>query len=224
MLTDTFLRYKNGCLKLFVKEGDTISFVGTGFIVHEKGYLVTVAHILYSQQNLVAVAEDTGDGFVPVVSQENYPMPVNVVDMDYDRDIALLKFDTDVNIEMPDHMIGTPDDTVVGNLVSCVGYPFGFHHVFNQTIQSAIVSAKINSRNETNIFLFNTMIHLGTRGGPLVDVEEGRVIGVVAGQFDPLEAAPKFMKEEELPDSNFSYAVSIEYAAALLEKHGLDIS
>ncbi|TYB37323.1 MAG: trypsin-like peptidase domain-containing protein [Flexistipes sinusarabici] len=223
MFRETFLRYRYGCLKLFAREGDSVVFMGSAFIVHNEGYLVTAAHLLYTQQNLLVITGASGDDFHHVSNEEHTPIPVNVVEIDHDRDLALLKIDTEIKIEMPDHLIGVPENVHIGHYVSCVGYPFGFHHVFNQAIQSAIVSAKMKTKNGTNIFLFNSMIHLGTRGGPLIDVDEGRVIGVVAGQFDPFEASPKFMREEDLPGSSFSYAISIEYVEEMLKEQGVEI-
>ena len=59
------------------------------------------------------------------------------------------------------------------------------------------------------------------RGAPLVTMADGRVIGVVNGRFDPAQAGDSETEPAEQP--HFSFAVSIEYAAAMLEAEGLEI-
>lgn len=80
----------------------------------------------------------------------------------------------------------------------------------------------MQSNNGTRLFLFDSRVHEGSTGGPLVNLEDSRVIGIVSGRFDPLEASPAVTEDQGMRTS-FSYAVSIEYAVPLMEAEGLDV-
>lgn len=216
------MRYRNGCMGLYkMDENDHLVFLGSAFLVHPAGYMLTVAQAVTLQDNLMVVPVTAEDEFLPVSSPTFRAIPVRVAQMDPERDIALLAIEEEVEINMPDHVIGTPETTERGTGVACLGFAFGFQCIYNQVLQQAVVSAKIISANDTRLFLFDSRIHPGSRGGPLVNIEDNRVIGVASGQFDCLEASPAD-SEKSMPTS-FSYAVSIDYAVPLMEKEGLEI-
>ncbi|MFV0421075.1 S1 family peptidase [Oleidesulfovibrio sp.] len=223
MLQDIHLRYRNGCMKLFrMDEQKHLVFVGTAFVVHSEGYLLTVAHPVSQDDTLMVVPPEAEDDFLPVSSEALTAIPVRVAQMDKERDLALLKFTDKVEITTPDHLIGVPENATVGSGVACLGFAFGFQCIYTQVLQQAVVCAKMRSTNGTNLFLFDSRVHDGSRGGPLVSNDDDRVIGVVTGRFDPLEATPVIEGEKPMPTS-FSYAVSIEYAVPMMEKEGLDV-
>lgn len=223
MLQDIHLRYRNGCMKLFrMDDQDRLVFLGTAFVVHSKGYLLTVAHPLTKEDTLMVVPPSTEDDFLPVSSDALTAIPVRVAQINKERDLALLAFAGEVEITMPDHLIGVPDNATVGSGVACFGFAFGFQCIYNQVLQQAVICAKMRSTNDTNIFLFDSRVHDGSRGGPLVSMDDDRVIGVVTGRFDPLEATPVIEGEKPMPTS-FSYAVSIEYAIPMMEEEGLEV-
>lgn len=223
MLQDIHLRYRNGCMKLFrVDAQNHLVFLGTAFVVHPSGYLLTVSHILDEAQELVAVSAPPEDDFHPVSSDALRGMPVRVVSRNKDRDLALLAFEMDGDITMPDHVLGVPDAVAVGSSVASLGYAFGFLNVYTQVLQHAVVSAKMLSTNDTRLFLFESRLHEGSCGGPVVSTVDHRVVGVVCGRFDPAEASPDETGKERMP-TGFTYAVSIEYAAELMEEAGLEV-
>ncbi|WP_018124072.1 S1 family peptidase [Desulfovibrio oxyclinae] len=223
MLQDVYLRYRNGCMRLFsMDDQERLVFLGTAFVVHPDGYLLTVSHAIGNHKNLMVVPVPSDVDFLPMSPEELNAMPVHVVSQDKDRDVALLAFSESMEITMPDHVIGVPDAVDMGNGVACLGFAFGFQCIYNQVMQQAVVCAKMRSNNETKLFLFDSRVHDGSRGGPLLNMEDQRVIGIVSGRFDPLEASPATEEERGMPTS-FSYAVSIEYAIPLMEEAGLEI-
>lgn len=221
MLRNVHARYQGGCMMLFRTEGDAVVFLGTAFLVHPKGYLLTAAHLIGNAGDLVVACFEQGMGFLPITHESLTPLSVAVVQKDEERDLALLKFERDVEIVMPDHVLGRSDEIAPGAPVGVVGYPFGFYHVYSQCILGANLSNKMLSRRGNNLLLFDAAINDGMRGAPLINVDDGRVIGVVNDRFNPAEAmaAPNDVTP---PVNHFSYAVSIEYAAALLEAEGLE--
>lgn len=203
-------------------DNEHLVFLGSAFVAHPEGYLLTAAHAVNMHKTLMVVPAEQDDDFNPMSSASFRAIPVRVAQIDSEHDMALLAFADEVEISMPDHVIGAPDTIAIGTGVACLGFPFGFQCIYSQMLQQAVVSAKILSANDTKVLLFDSRVHDGTRGGPLLNVEDNRVIGVVSGRFDSLEASPADQSAQGMPTS-FSYAVSIEYAIPLMEKEGLEV-
>lgn len=221
MLQDIYARFRGGCMMLLRKEGDAVLFLGTAFLVHPDGYLLTAGHSVQGRDNVMVAPRDFGSEFAPMWSETVAPYQATVCQVDAGHDLALLKFQRDFEIVFPDHMMGVPETVSPGSSVALLGYPFGFQHVFNQFIEQSVVSTKLVTNAGTNLLLFDGVVNLGMRGAPLVTMADGRVIGVVNGRFDPAQAGDSETEPAEQP--HFSFAVSIEYAAAMLEAEGLEI-
>jgi serine protease Do len=210
-------------MMLLKKEGDEVSFMGTVFLVHGAGYLITAAHILYSRDNLMVAPWEYYDLFAPMEEKTVTPYPVDVVIENGERDLALLKFQDKIQITAPDHIVGSPAETAVGSTTAYLGYPFGFYHIYAQVIRQATVCAKMKSRNGTNLFLIDSTVHDGCRGGPLVNADDGRVVGVIGSGFGPEEMKVKDYEKTSLFTSHISYAISIEYVEQMLENEGVEV-
>ncbi|MBS3754483.1 MAG: trypsin-like peptidase domain-containing protein [Desulfobacterales bacterium] len=224
MLQDIYYQYKGASMMLFRKEKDEVAFCGTAFLVHADGYLLTAAHLITGQDELMVAPMEEAAGFVSVSAESVAPISVEIRQIDRQRDIALLKFVQEIEVTMPEHIMGIPEEVPIGNTVACLGFPFGHYHIYVHLIKQAVVSAKILSGNETHILLFDTMVHDGSRGAPLINLYDGRIIGVVGGRFEPQELMPRQLKRSETPiKTNISYAVSIDHASKLMEDEALSI-
>ncbi|MFP3983373.1 MAG: serine protease [Desulfurivibrionaceae bacterium] len=225
MHQDIYFQYKGACMMLFHREDDEVNFLGTAFLVNPEGYLLTAAHLLSGKKDYMVVPVEETDAFAPVRTETVAPIDVEVRQVDRKRDLALLRFKEDIDISMPDHILGVPGEAPIGSSVACLGFPFGYYHIYNPLIKQAVISAKILSDKETMIFLFDTLIHDGSRGGPLINVQDGRIIGIVSGRFHPQELLPDNLKHvSETPiRTDVSYAVSIDHAAGLMEKEEITI-
>lgn len=222
MLQDIYYQYKGASMMLFRREKDEVAFCGTAFLVHSDGYLLTAAHLIAGRDELMVAPMGEATGFSPVSAESVTPISVEIRRIDRQHDIALLKFVQEIEVAMPEHILGIPEEVPIGNTVACLGFSFGHYHVYVHLIKQAVVSAKILSGNETHIFLFDTMVHDGSRGAPLINLYDGRIIGVVGGRFEPQELMPEHLKRTETPiKTNISYAVSIEHASKLLEDEAL---
>jgi serine protease Do len=211
-------------MMLFRREADQVAFRGTAFLVHPDGYLLTAAHLITGKYELMVVPVEESADFTAVHTDTVAPIGVEVRQMDRDRDLALLRFAQEIEISMPDHVVGIPEQVPVGNSVACLGYPFGYYGIYNQLIKQAVICSKILSGNESRIFLFDTMVHDGSGGGPLINLYDGRIIGVVGGRFAPQELMRDHLKQSETPiKTDVSYAVSIAHAAELMEKENLTV-
>jgi len=221
MLQKVYQTYRGGCMKLFSLEGQKVYFLGTAFVVHKSGYLLTVSHILYRHDNLVVSPCDLENEFTPLTYKKISTIPVKVAQMNVPSDLALLKFKEDLDLQVPTHILGHSQDAPLGSSVACMGYPFGNQRFFNQFIKLGVVSSKVLSKKEIQFLLFDTSLSSGDKGGPLINLNDNRVIGVLNGRFHPEELFGKTEKEEKRTETNISYAVDISHAIEIMEAEGL---
>jgi len=204
--------------------GDAVAFLGTAFLVHGRGYLLTAAHLTVNEQGLLVIPSTFGDEFAPLILGSVSAMPVKVVSRDVDRDIALLKIEQDIDISVPDDFLGSTQAVRPGASVMTLGYSFGHYQIHALLGYSAVVSAKILSSNESRLILFDAACEEGDRGGPLIHVADGHIVGIVSGRFEPAtisQQAGASASHLEAREANVSYAVAIEYALELMAAEGL---
>lgn len=225
MLGTVFQKFCGGCMMVFLVEEESTRFLGTAFLVHENGYLLTVSHTLPQKGHLIVVPAAPANEFNPINEQRVTSIPVTVVRRNHERDIALLKMEQEIEMQLPDHFIGTAESTIVGNQVLALGFAFGHQALHPLVAINGVTSAKVLSRNESKILLFDNMIHDGDRGGPLIGVEDGLVIGIINGRFDPQQAGMDYTDGSRSiqANTNLSYAVAIDYGVDLMEEEGLRI-
>jgi serine protease Do len=202
------------------ERGDSVEFLGSAFLVHAQGYLLTAGHLVASADGLVVVASEPNDDFQPMTAERVAALPVSVAARDAERDVALLRIESDVDISVPDDFLGSNAAVRPGASVMALGYSFGHHQVHAAMAFDGVVSAKIQSRNGTALILYGSAFHEGDRGGPLVHVADGHVIGVISGRFEPVELLARAPEDTRLAasETNVSYAVAIEYGLALIER------
>lgn len=218
MLPEVFKSFRTGSMMLFYREEEAVVFLGTAFLVHADGFLVTVAHILEEHHQLMVLPYTPEEDFMPVHLELVTPVPVEVAQVATGCDLALLRFSQPMEIVVPDHVIGIPEDIAIGMRIACLGYPFGHQRLYNQVLYSAVINSKIRTQNGTKMFLFDKMIHDGARGGPVINVDDRRVIGVAGGRFDPKEISREVPADGPVQDTNISYAISIDHAVELLDQ------
>lgn len=219
-------KFTGSCFLLVRKKEESVIFLGTTFVIHEEGYLLTASHLLEENyEDLMPVRPNNPEEFTPLSMDEVSAIPLQVVKIDPVNNTAVLKFAREISIETPDHLMGAVDTILLGNSVLGLGFPFGHDEMHNLAVQSSIISSKISLRKSTKLFLIDATLHEGMAGGPLVNFEDGRVIGILAGRFFPDEEGGDFVRGNH-PDfeTSFSYAVSIEYGKKMLEEIGLQLS
>lgn len=214
-------RYENGCLMLMEQKGEEFHFLGTAFIIHERGYLLTAAHLLHDVDHPVVVNAGQPGQFSPLSTETGTSLPVRVAQIDRERDIALLELGIDAEFGSPSDFIGNPEEIGEGTFALSIGIPFGHLRIHNVMVMNSMVAGKILSSNQTRLLLFDVPVHPGDAGGPLINTEDGRIIGLVQGIFNPLQILQQDAPDDYRMPSRFSYAVSIEYAKPLMDAEGL---
>src|SRR5207248_6540081 len=98
--------------------------LGSGFIIHEDGYIVTNNHVIERARE-VEVALSDGRKF-----------QANLVAADRDADLAILKIAAEK--QLPRLELGDSSDLMIGEPVIAVGNPLGYSHSVSTGIVSAI--------------------------------------------------------------------------------------
>jgi len=150
--------------------------LGSGFIVDQRGYIITNNHVVDKADKIyVKLSSDPDDAGDP-------GRPATVVGVDKDTDIAVIKIDT--KEPLPTIKLGNSDGAQVGDWVLAIGSPFSL----SKTVTAGIISAKnrsidepsANGVSQTQFQRFiqtDAAINPGNSGGPLVDMA-GQVVGM----------------------------------------------
>ena len=135
---------------------------GSGFIIHEDGYILTNAHVIENSDS-VQIALSTGGLFKG-----------KIIGMDRVADLALIKIDSPN--PLPVIPLGHSKELKPGDWVMAIGSPFGL----DLTVTVGIVSAKGRSLGATpydDFIQTDTSINPGNSGGPLINTH-GEVVGI----------------------------------------------
>ena len=138
------------------------SALGSGFIIDEKGIVVTNNHVI----------QDAEDIIVRVNGDEEFK--AKVIGADPLSDIAVLQLET--NQKFVPVEFGDSDKARIGDWVIAIGNPFGL----GGTVTSGIISARnrsIGLSRYEDYIQTDASINSGNSGGPLFDMN-GDVIGI----------------------------------------------
>jgi serine protease Do len=138
------------------------SALGSGFIIDEKGIVVTNNHVI----------QDAKDIIVRVNGDKEYK--AKVVGADPLSDIAVLQLET--KEKFTPVKFGDSDKARIGDWVIAIGNPFGL----GGTVTSGIISARnrsIGLSRYEDYIQTDASINSGNSGGPLFDMS-GNVIGI----------------------------------------------
>ncbi len=142
---------------------------GSGFIIDDKGLIVTNNHVI------------AGASSITVVLHDGKSLQAKLIGADAKTDLALLKVKTDIKLKAVNW--GNSDSVKVGNWAMAIGNPFGLVN----TVTVGIVSARardINAGPFDDFIQTDASINRGNSGGPLFNLK-GQVIGVNTAIYSP---------------------------------------
>jgi len=146
---------------------------GSGFIWDQNGYIVTNYHVIAEAQGARVTLADRST------------WPAQLVGVDPDKDIAVLKIDAPTRL-LPPIPIGASADLQVGQKVFAIGNPFGFDQTLTTGIISGLGREIVSATNRPiqGVIQTDAAINPGNSGGPLLD-SAGRVIGINTAIVSP---------------------------------------
>jgi len=150
--------------------------MGSGFIIHESGLVVTNEHVVRGATEIFVTLPDGRD------------FDATIVGVDETTDLAVLQLDLSTNQSgpLPVAPLGTSEDLLIGEWVVAIGNPLGFLLANTEpTVTVGVVSAVgrniIPNGDSRGYYLdmiqTDASINPGNSGGPLVN-GLGQVIGV----------------------------------------------
>jgi len=142
--------------------------LGSGFVISEDGYIVTNNHVIEGADE-ISIEFFSGD-----------VLPAEVIGLDKNTDIALLKVATDKPLKFVN--FGDSDVARVGDWVMAMGNPLGQGF----SVSVGIISARNRALSGTydDYIQTDAAINRGNSGGPLFNMD-GDVIGVNTAILSP---------------------------------------
>src|SRR5436190_4519913 len=140
---------------------------GSGFVLDQRGYILTNAHVVEGARTASIRFEEGGD-----------LVNADVVGRDLSTDIAVLKVNPG-DAKLRPLRLGNSDRVRVGDPAIAIGNPFGY----DRTVTTGIISALQRQIKAPNGFTIGHVlqtdapINPGNSGGPLLDAQ-GRVVGI----------------------------------------------
>jgi len=137
---------------------------GTGFIIHEDGFIVTNAHVLADREGKLASG-------IKAITYHQEIIDMEFIGYDGILDLALLKIPgTHSALDLEDS-----DTLQIGEKVIAIGNPYGFKFSVSQGIVSAIHRRGPNGLDA--YIQTDAALNPGNSGGPLIN-KKGKVIGI----------------------------------------------
>lgn len=147
----------------------TPSGLGSGFVIHPGGYIVTNEHVIAGEYEItVTVFERAGDTL-----ERSQFSDVRIIALDPRIDLALLKIEGVENRTFVAAPIGDSQTLEGGEIVFAIGSPLGLE----RTVSQGIVSLKNRPLGGQLYIQTTTQINPGNSGGPLFNLR-GEIVGV----------------------------------------------
>ncbi len=146
---------------------------GSGFIVDDRGYILTNTHVVEKSDSLEVTLPDKSK------------VPAKLIGRDPNNDIAVIRV-TAPREKLTPLKLGDSDQLQVGQMAIAIGNPFGLDRTVTRGVVSALGrSLKADTgRQIRNVIQTDAAINPGNSGGPLLN-SRGEVIGINTAIFSP---------------------------------------
>lgn len=172
----------------------TATGLGTGFVISDRGHVITNYHVVEGATRIsVTVSTTTDRG-----REKAEVKDVRIVALHPLRDLALLQLDWDedeLGPKLPHVVISDEDDLDVGDLVFAVGNPLGLE----RTVTQGIVSSTTRTLGQLRFVQTDASINPGNSGGPLFNAR-GEVVGVACAGFTSFNGLAFGIPAQDLRD------------------------
>jgi 2-alkenal reductase len=189
----------------FFEEGDRHAAQGSGFVVSERGYILTSAHVITDAGDAAKISEADR---VFIGFKDGDRVKAEIVGWDAYDDVGLLRVATGTHTLTP-VPLGDSSRVGPGNPVAAMGSPFGNEDSIAVGVVSAThrsIASLTSAYKVVDAIQTDAPITHGNSGGPLFDAR-GRVIGINAqirsdtgmaegvGFAVPINAAERSMRQ-----------------------------
>ncbi|MBI4841781.1 MAG: trypsin-like peptidase domain-containing protein [candidate division NC10 bacterium] len=146
---------------------------GSGFMVDDRGYILTNNHVVENADNLEVTLADKSK------------VPAKLIGRDPNNDLAVIRINLPREKLTP-LRLGDSAQLQVGQMAIAIGNPFGLDRTVTRGVVSALGrSLKADTgRQIRNVIQTDAAINPGNSGGPLLN-SRGEVIGINTAIFTP---------------------------------------
>ncbi len=182
-------------------KGDQIQSTGSGFVYKtddKYGYVLTNHHVISDATKITLIRSDDQEIEGTVLGSDEY------------LDLAVVRINKSDVIDVA--VIGTSEESKVGDTVFTIGSPLGYE--YRGTVTDGILSGKdrmvtVSISGNTNDYVMkvlqtNAAVNPGNSGGPLLNAK-GEVIGIIS------------LKLVQTEVESMGFAIPIEYAMSHIE-------
>lgn len=143
--------------------------LGSGFIIHPSGYIITNQHVVSGQSDITITVFNLSDGTLKRTEVRD----VTVVALSPALDLSLLKIEPPKGVSLKALPLAQVDSAKAGDTVWAVGSPLGLE----RSAASGIVSLPSRLVDERLYIQTTAQVNPGNSGGPLIN-RMGEVVGV----------------------------------------------
>jgi len=150
---------------------ETSTGLGSGFFIHEDGYLITNEHVIKGEHEIKVTVFEEGESGGKELQRSLYE-DVEIISVSQEWDLALIKIQNSEKTfkALP---MGAGGELEQGQRVFAVGNPLGFE----RSVSEGIVSLKNRVMQGRLLIQTTAEINPGNSGGPLLNLY-GEVVGV----------------------------------------------
>ncbi len=170
---------------------ERISSLGSGFVIDERGFVVTNYHVIRDAE------------IIEIIMPDGRIFPARYVGSHERADIALLKIPSDDKFVPA--FLGNSDEIEVGDWAIAVGSPYGLEKTFTVGVVSTKSREDLDETGQTHIQT-DTAINPGSSGGPLLNIY-GEVIGI-----------NRMIRSSTGASAGIGFAIPINYAKKVLRQ------
>ncbi len=163
---------------------------GSGVIVSNEGYILTNNHVIRGVDEIVVALADGREARAVLKGVNS------------ESDLAVLHIELGELTPIP---IGSPDKTMVGDVVLAIGNSFGMGQTVTQGIISAVRRRGFNIAAYENFLQTDAAINPGNSGGALIDAH-GNLLGINVALLDQSGSA-----------AGIGFAIPVDTAIQTLE-------
>ncbi len=154
-------------LPKFFRRTVPVTSLGSGFLIHGQGYLVTNAHVVRRARKITVTLSDESSFEAEVVAANS------------EHDLAVLRIREAGKRTFPFLRLGRSDDLMIGETVIAIGNPLGYQNTCTTGVLSAL-NRKLEFRGGLaydQLIQIDAPINPGSSGGPLLNAAGG-LIGI----------------------------------------------
>ncbi|WCL50260.1 S1C family serine protease [Leptospira sp. GIMC2001] len=180
----------------FDSKEETVSAVGSGFLIDPRGFVVTNYHVIRSAE------------IIEIILHNGRVAPARFVGSHERADIALLKIQEGDDYEYAS--LGDSNEVEVGDWAIAVGSPYGLEKTFTVGVVSAKSREDLDETGQTHIQT-DTAINPGSSGGPLLNIY-GEVIGI-----------NRMIRSASGSSAGIGFAIPINYAKKVIKSIEMNV-